>query len=156
VTDPDVTRFFMTVEEAVELVIQAGAIGRDGEVLILDMGQPVRIADVAQRLAARADRPPELVYTGLRPGEKLHEDLLCAHEIDVRPFHPLITHADVAPVDQQLVLCLDSRPSRAAVELRELAATVHGVEDLPRQRSAGADEEIRLPRSDNAVGRSLS
>jgi len=146
----------MTVEEAVELVIQAGAIGRDGEVLILDMGQPVRIADVAQRLAARSARPPELVYTGLRPGEKLHEDLLCAHEIDVRPFHPLITHADVAPVDQQLVLCLDSSPARAAVELRELAATVPAGSDLSRQRSASPDEEIRLPRSDNAVGRSLS
>ena len=53
VTDPDVTRYFMTVEEAVQLVIQAGAIGRDGEALVLDMGEPVRIADVARLLAAR-------------------------------------------------------------------------------------------------------
>ena len=55
VTDPDVTRFFMTVEEAVALTIQAGAIGHPGEVLVLDMGSPVRIVDVAQRLAEQAD-----------------------------------------------------------------------------------------------------
>ena len=58
VTDPDVTRYFMTVEEAVQLVIQAGAIGRSGEALVLDMGEPVRIADVARRLAD-AGRPPD-------------------------------------------------------------------------------------------------
>ena len=75
VTDPDVTRYFMTVEEAVQLVIQAGAIGESGEALVLDMGEPVRIADVARRLADQADRPIEIVYTGLRPGEKLHEVL---------------------------------------------------------------------------------
>ncbi len=57
VTDPDVTRYFMTVEEAVQLVIQAGAIGHSGEVLVLDMGEPVRIADVARRLVAEAERP---------------------------------------------------------------------------------------------------
>src|SRR5262249_32897152 len=57
VTHPDVSRFFMTVEEAVQLVIQAGAIGRPGEVLVLDMGEPVRIADVARRLASMGPRP---------------------------------------------------------------------------------------------------
>ncbi len=75
VTDPEVTRYFMTVEEAVQLVIQAGALGADGEALVLDMGEPVRIDDVAKRLIAEADRPIEIVYTGLRPGEKLHEVL---------------------------------------------------------------------------------
>ncbi len=68
VTHPDVTRYFMTVEEAVQLVIQAGAIGRSGEAMVLDMGEPVRIADVAKRLADQADRPIEIIYTGLRPG----------------------------------------------------------------------------------------
>ena len=67
VTDPDVTRYFMTVEEAVQLVIQAGAVGRDGEALVLDMGEPVRIDDVARRLIAEADRPIEIVYTGPAP-----------------------------------------------------------------------------------------
>ena len=73
VTHPDVTRYFMTVEEAVQLVIQAGAIGGAGEVLVLDMGEPVRIEHVAQRLIAQSESPIEIVYTGLRPGEKLHE-----------------------------------------------------------------------------------
>ena len=95
VTDPEVSRFFMTIEEAVQLVIQAGAVGRDGEALVLDMGDPVRIADLAQRLVAQVDRPIEIVYTGLRPGEKLHEDLVGADEI-VRPGpHHLIRHVEV-------------------------------------------------------------
>jgi FlaA1/EpsC-like NDP-sugar epimerase len=98
VTDADVTRYFMTVEEAVQLVIQAGAVGRDGEALVLDMGEPVRIDDVARRLAAESERPVEIVYTGLRPGEKLHEVLLGADEIDRRPAHPLISHVSVPPM----------------------------------------------------------
>lgn len=103
VTHPKVTRYFMTVEEAVELVIQAGAIGRPGEALVLDMGQPVRIDDVARRLAAQSGRPVEIVYTGLRPGEKLHEELLGDGETDLRPLHPLITHVPVPPIDFALV-----------------------------------------------------
>jgi len=95
VTHPDVTRYFMTVTEAVQLVIQAGAVGLDGEALVLDMGQPVKIVDVARRLAAQSDRPIEIVYTGLRPGEKLHEVLLGRNEIDDRHAHPLISHCRV-------------------------------------------------------------
>ncbi len=107
VTDPDVTRYFMTVEEAVQLVIQAGAIGRDGEALVLDMGDPVRIADVARRLALRARTPIDIVYTGLRPGEKLHEDLLGDDEVDERPAHPMISHVPVPPLDPTMVRDLD-------------------------------------------------
>ncbi|MGZ5405519.1 MAG: polysaccharide biosynthesis protein, partial [Nocardioides sp.] len=75
VTHPDVTRYFMTIEEACELVVQAAAIGRPGEALVLDMGNPVRIQDMARQLIAQNGRPLEVVYTGLRPGEKLHEEL---------------------------------------------------------------------------------
>jgi len=126
VTDPEVTRYFMTVEEAVQLVIQAGAIGRDGEALVLDMGSPVRIAAVAERLAAQADRPVEVVYTGLRPGEKLHEVLLGPGELDVRPVHPLISHVEVPPCDPELARRLDpTAPANAVVtELRRLAAVL--------------------------------
>lgn len=95
VTHRDVTRYFMLVEEAVQLVIQAGAIGNDGEALVLDMGEPVRIADVARRLVAGAERKIDIVYTGLRPGEKMHEVLLGASELDHRPAHPLISHVHV-------------------------------------------------------------
>jgi FlaA1/EpsC-like NDP-sugar epimerase len=92
VTDPEVTRYFMTVEESVQLVIQAGAIGKAGEVLVLDMGEPVRIADVAQRLVEAAARDVEIVYTGLRPGEKMHEVLFGVREHGERREHPLIWH----------------------------------------------------------------
>jgi FlaA1/EpsC-like NDP-sugar epimerase len=99
VTHPEVTRYFMTADEAVELVLQAAVIGGSSEVLILDMGEPVRIADIAKRLSARSARPVDIVYTGLRPGEKLTEDLLGADEVDYRPRHPLIRHAKVKPLD---------------------------------------------------------
>jgi FlaA1/EpsC-like NDP-sugar epimerase len=99
VTHPDITRYFMTVEEAVQLVIQAGAVGRDGEALVLDMGEPVRIDDVARRLAAQAQRPIDIVYTGLRPGEKLHESLFASGECGDCPVHPLISHVTVPPLD---------------------------------------------------------
>ncbi len=76
VTHPEVTRFFMTIPEACELVIQAGALAsHDGKVLVLDMGEPVRIVDLARRLINESGKRIEVVYTGLRPGEKLHEVL---------------------------------------------------------------------------------
>jgi FlaA1/EpsC-like NDP-sugar epimerase len=99
VTHPEVSRYFMTADEAVQLVLQAAVIGGSGEVLILDMGDPVRIADIAKRLCARSARPVDILYTGLRPGEKLTEDLLGADEVDYRPRHPLIRHAMVTPLD---------------------------------------------------------
>ncbi len=115
VTDPDVTRYFMTVEEAVQLVIQAGAVGRRGEALVLDMGEPVRIADVANRLAGTSERHVDVVYTGLRAGEKLHEVLLGTDEVDVRPAHPLISHVDVPPLDPQAAWAIDAFADPAAV-----------------------------------------
>lgn len=99
VTHPDITRYFMTIPEACELVIQAAAIGQDGEVLVLDMGEPVRILDVAQRLIAQSDSAIDIVFTGLRPGEKLHEDLFSENEQGLRPYHPLISHVGVPPLD---------------------------------------------------------
>ena len=99
VTDPDVTRYFMTIPEAVQLVIQAGAIGGHGEALVLDMGQPVRISDVATYLIHMYGRDVAIRYTGLRPGEKLHEVLLGHDESDHRPCHPLISHVGVPPLD---------------------------------------------------------
>ncbi|PWF32920.1 polysaccharide biosynthesis protein, partial [Yersinia pestis] len=82
VTDPEVTRFFMTIPEASQLVIQAGALGTGGDVFLLDMGEPVRIQDLARQmislsgLKVRDDQNPngdiEIQYTGLRPGEKLY------------------------------------------------------------------------------------
>lgn len=99
VTHRDVTRYFMTVGEAVQLVIQAGAIGNDGEILILDMGEPVKIADVAQRMVDAEGGDIEVVFTGLREGEKLHEILLSENEAGAPGPHPLITHVACDVVD---------------------------------------------------------
>jgi FlaA1/EpsC-like NDP-sugar epimerase len=102
VTHRDATRFFMTIPEASHLVIQAGSIGKGGEVMILDMGEPVRILDIVERMIARSGRDIGVIFTGLRDGEKLHEELIGADETDARPMHPKISHAIVpalAPED---------------------------------------------------------
>ena len=99
VTDPEVTRFFMTIEEACQLVIQAAAIGNPGEALVLDMGDAVRITDVAQQLIEQSGTPVEITYTGLREGEKMHEDLFGDDEPqDLRPTHPMVSHVPVPKV----------------------------------------------------------
>lgn len=96
ITHPDVTRYFMSLREAVGLVLHAAAIGNPGQALVLDMGDPVRIVDIAQLLGGK-DIP--IVYTGLRPGEKLAETILGPGEVDIRPYHPLITQVDVPPLN---------------------------------------------------------
>lgn len=95
ITHPDVTRYFMTIPEACQLVVQAGGIGEPGEVLILDMGEPVRILDIAERMIAASGKDISIVYTGLREGEKLHEDLIGLGETDSRPKHPKISHTRI-------------------------------------------------------------
>ncbi|MGW4153039.1 polysaccharide biosynthesis protein [Micromonospora chersina] len=137
VTHPDVTRYFMTVQEAVHLVLQAAVVGRGGEALVLDMGEPVRIADVARRLAAEADRPVDIVYTGLRPGEKLHEHLFGADEADSRPLHPLISHVRVPALDPDEVRGLDpyADPDELIKRLAALCDTADAsLPVLPGQR----------------------
>jgi FlaA1/EpsC-like NDP-sugar epimerase len=124
VTHADATRYFMTVEEAVQLVIQAGAIGGEGDALVLDMGEPVSVMDIARRLVASSGQAADIVQTGLRPGEKLHETLFGRNE-DGRPTdHPLITAVAVPPIDPHTVDDLDAG---AAIEvlvdqLRRIAA----------------------------------
>ncbi|WP_380165928.1 polysaccharide biosynthesis protein [Jannaschia sp. R86511] len=122
-TDARVTRYFMTVPEAVELVIQCGAIGGAGESLVLDMGEPVLIAELAARIADLAGVTVDIVETGLRPGEKLHEDLIGAAEVGTRRAHPLITHVPVPPLEPGLVLTVDPWRAREPVrhDLQRLA-----------------------------------
>ncbi len=124
VTHPEVSRYFMTADEAVQLVLQAAVIGRRGEVLVLDMGEQVLIADIARRLAADAAREIDIVYTGLRPGEKLTEQLLGRDEVDNRPCHPLIRHVQVPPLAPSRVLGLD--PDAEAGALRAALARCAG------------------------------
>jgi FlaA1/EpsC-like NDP-sugar epimerase len=111
VTDPRVVRYFMTIPEAAQLVLQAGAMGRDGDVFVLDMGEPVEILDLARRMirlsglqektAERPDGDIEIVFSGLRPGEKLYEELLTGNN-PTPTAHPRIMRAS------EMYLPLDS------------------------------------------------
>jgi FlaA1/EpsC-like NDP-sugar epimerase len=141
VTDPHVTRFFMTIEEAVQLVVQAGAIGNNGEALVLDMGKPVVIAEVARLMAARSDRRIAIEFTGLRPGEKLHEVLLAEHEDDVRPAHPLISQVPVPALDPNRARSLDvfAGKERLVEDLARLAGVRVGDEAGAWRGSASSD-----------------
>ena len=95
ITDPEVSRYFMTVKEAVSLVLQSAVIGENGETLILDMGQPVKIADVANFMIKESGKNVPIVFTGLRSGEKLHERLASSTENLVSRSHPKIFHTKV-------------------------------------------------------------
>jgi FlaA1/EpsC-like NDP-sugar epimerase len=120
VTHPEVTRFFMTIPEAVQLVIQAAVIGSPGEVLVLDMGETVRIVDVARQLMEIAGSSAHIVYTGLRDGEKLHEQLFGdGEERDRRPLHPAICHVSVPPLRPAQIFETAAAlgPCKALVEL---------------------------------------
>ena len=99
VTHPEVTRFFMTIPEACQLVLEAGGMGNGGEIFVFDMGEPVLIADLAKKMAQLAGLTPgediEIIYTGLRPGEKLTEELLDDQEGLISTHHPKIKKAQV-------------------------------------------------------------
>jgi FlaA1/EpsC-like NDP-sugar epimerase len=105
VTDAEMTRFFMTIPEAVALVVQAGSIGGRGRIFVLEMGEPVKILDLARnmiRLSGKEpDRDIEIVFIGARPGEKIHEELFAEGETWQPTAHPKIVALDVAPVDRR-------------------------------------------------------
>ncbi len=107
VTHPEITRFFMTIPEACQLVLEAGAMGKGGEIYMFDMGQPVRIVDLARHMirlsGLQPDKDIKIVFCGLRPGEKLYEELLSSNENTIPTHHPRIMIAKVSPVEYDLV-----------------------------------------------------
>ena len=108
VTHPEITRYFMTIPEAVQLVLEAGTMGTGGEIFIFDMGEPVKITDLALKMIKLAGLQPEkdikIVYTGLRPGEKLYEELLNAGERTMPTHHPKIKIAQVITYSHETVV----------------------------------------------------
>lgn len=151
VTHPDITRYFMTIPEASQLVIQAGALGKGGDVFVLDMGEPVRIVDLAKQMiqlsgrtlksAEQPDGQIELVFSGLRPGEKLYEELLIGD--DVTPTsHPRILsayekHHPLAVLNQALDEIRQLTEQQDVAGLKALLARiVHGY--VPDMAAIGA------------------
>jgi FlaA1/EpsC-like NDP-sugar epimerase len=103
VTHPEMTRYFMTIPEAVSLIVQAGAIGGRGQVYVLDMGEPVKILDLARNMIRLSGKEPEteipIAFVGVRPGEKLHEELWTDGETVGPTTHPKILRAARPPID---------------------------------------------------------
>ncbi len=130
VTHPEIQRYFMSIPEAAQLVLQAGLMGKGGEIFVLDMGEPVKIADLAQqliRLSGFAEGDIRIVYTGLRPGEKLYEELLADAEHTLPTPHPKLRVAKArtpenARIAQEVLAWLggppDSSPAAVRAQLR--------------------------------------
>jgi len=128
VTHPDITRFFMTIPEACQLVLEAGAMGKGGEIFVFDMGQSVKIADLAKKMIQLAGltlgKDIQIVYSGLRPGEKLFEELLATKENTLPTHNPQIMvgkvreypHKEVSEKVDALVALLQNQDSTALVK----------------------------------------
>jgi len=139
VTHPEMTRYFMSIPEAAQLVLQAGLMGQGGEIFVLDMGEPVRITDLARemiRLSGVAEDDVKIVFTGLRPGEKLYEEVLADGEATLPTPHPKLRIARSREVSEgfleAVAAWLDGAPARDDDEVR--AALPHWV---PEYRPGG-------------------
>ena len=156
VTHPEVTRFFMTIHEAANLVIQAGSLAQGGDVFVLDMGQSVRIIDLATRMielsgsTVRSETNPtgdiEIKFTGLRPGEKLYEELLIEGDLEATD-HPKVMRSaesfllweDLSKILQRLEAAIDRRDEETVLQI--LQQNVAGY----RSRSTISTSPTTLP-----------
>jgi FlaA1/EpsC-like NDP-sugar epimerase len=149
VTDARMTRYFMSVQEAVQLVLQAAALSTGGEVFTLDMGEPVRILDVAERLIRLSGRIPgrdvPIVITGVRPGEKMAEDIVAPDEEQVPSGHPAIVVSRPPVPDRAVVhrtlaqleyLSFEGTPAELASRMKQMAAD--SMDPAPTARDSAA------------------
>ncbi|MBM6545760.1 polysaccharide biosynthesis protein [Janibacter sp. YIM B02568] len=137
VTHPDVERYFMLIPEACQLVLQSAAIGRDGEVMVLEMGNPVKIDEVAKTLISMSGRKDvEIAYTGLRPGEKMSEELFTPGESIKGTGHELVSSVDVPRLEPRTVDETVHSSPEASVEWMCSAATSEA--DFVRSDSVAA------------------
>ena len=157
VTHPEMRRYFMTIPEAAQLVIQASTMGKGGEIFVLDMGEPVRILDLASNLillsGLRPDEDIKIVFTGIRPGEKLYEELAHLDEETLPTFHQKIKifanhglpeHGTLERVEKLRGLCADRNISAIVLELKDLvmdynpsAHLLRQVMSLPKEQAKG-------------------
>ena len=163
VTHPEIRRFFMSIPEASQLVLQAGLMGRGGEIFVLDMGEPVKIAELARdliRLSGFTEDEIRIEYTGLRPGEKLYEELLATDENSLPTPHPKLRIAKARSENriwlEALLRWLETRPASVVEIRRELMTWVP--EYGPRAEADPPNAEIlntapnRLADTARAIG----
>jgi FlaA1/EpsC-like NDP-sugar epimerase len=161
VTHPEITRYFMSLSEATQLLLQAGLQGRGGEILVLDMGEPVRIVDLARDLIKLSGADPDkiaVVFTGLRPGEKLFEELLAPEEATKPTTHPKLRIAQAREVNrdfvgQMVTWCESDRAADDAEVRARLKAWIPEymppagapIMPIPTEAPAGREETRPLP-----------
>ncbi|HJE52268.1 MAG TPA: polysaccharide biosynthesis protein [Tessaracoccus flavescens] len=139
VTHPDITRYFMTIPEACELTIQAGAIGEPADVMVLDMGEPVRILDVAKGLIARSGKDIDIVFTGLRPNEKMHEVLFSDDEERTSTSHELVYRVTVPPLDPAELDTVDGSNPESMAALTQQQHAADAARRAVEEAEAGLD-----------------
>jgi FlaA1/EpsC-like NDP-sugar epimerase len=125
VTHPEIERYFMTIPEAVQLVLQAGCMAAGGEIFVLDMGRPVKILNLAEKLITLSGMKPyediDIIFTGLRPGEKMYEELFNEAETLLPTSHPRIRTAQSTPVDKAFME-LQVEMMKAIINLKNIEA----------------------------------
>jgi FlaA1/EpsC-like NDP-sugar epimerase len=153
VTDPEITRYFMSITEAAQLVLQSAAMGKGGEIFVLDMGKPIRILDLARnmiRLSVYTEEEIRIEFTGIRPGEKLYEELLADSELTRETPHPKLRIARSRPIAEDLLsqllpwLTQAGSVSDAAVR-RKLAIFVPEYQPADRPPLKVIDSNRELP-----------
>jgi FlaA1/EpsC-like NDP-sugar epimerase len=146
VTHPDIIRFFMTIPEACRLVLEAGTMGNGGEIFVFDMGEPVRIADLARRMIElagfRPDKDIEIKFTGLRPGEKLYEEVLSDKENTKETPHPKINVAAVREYDYNEIVPRIDTLVRYSTEVRIPEMVIEMKDIVPEFKSKNSVYEM--------------
>ena len=150
VTHPDIIRFFMLIPEACKLVIEAGTMGKGGEIYVFDMGKPVKIADLAKRMIRLSGaKDVEIKFTGLRAGEKLYEEVLNDKEVTLPTFHPKIKVAKVREYDfndvsQEISALIEEAPEKDSMEI---VADMKRI--VPEFKSQHSEYEVLDHKDDN-------
>ena len=142
-THPDIIRYFMLIPEACQLVLEAGTMGKGGEIFVFDMGKPVRIADLAQRMIDLSGaKDVEIVYTGLRDGEKLYEEVLNDEEQTKPTHHPKIKIAAVREYEYAEALKNEEDLYELSLGYDDMAIVRKMKEIVPEYRSQHSKYEV--------------
>ena len=143
VTDPEVVRYFMLIPEACKLVLEAGTMGKGGEIFVFDMGKPVKIVDLAKRMIKLSGvKNIDIVFTGLRDGEKLYEEVLNDAEITKPTVHPKIMIANVREYDYETAIKNEERLLSASYTFNDMDIVKIMKEIVPEFKSNNSKYEI--------------